>query len=350
MSKLAKNYEKAILGGAGLVALGFVAMGFLKSGAVEADFSQTLSGGGKSDASIPAAAETVKAANSLVLNRTMEMGDDDGRPVDLFVGIPLYANRDNPNKPVDPLEGDPVHPPIPNRWWIETGADPGFANSPARDDDGDGFSNLEEFEAKTDPTDAKSVPSLINKLAYVKDESTMWYVQYGLDTEGKWAPKFVGRTPDGKRLTNRVGFEDLLAAGDSFFKDGDFAKRFKFTGIIEKEITSERTGLTQNVKFAQFEDLKENKKGMKYESQQGLPEAQLDASAYFDRTAVLDLRAIGYEGKEFKVEEGTRFALPPDAPEKKYFLKSVTPEGIEVEVTKDDGTTESVQISKGATP
>ncbi len=350
MSKFAKNYEKALLGGAGLVAVGFAVMGFLKFGAVETDFDKTLAGRGKDDPSIPAAAETVKATNSLAADRKIEPGADaKDRPVDLFTGIPLLAHRDNPNQPVDPREGDPVHPPIPNEWWLKTGADMSFANSPDRDDDGDGFSNREEFEAETSPTDPKSVPSLINKLAYVKDESTMWYVEYGMDIDGKWVPRFTGRMADGKRLTNRANFEEALEPGDTFFKGGDFSNRFKFTGIIEREITSERTQHTQEVRFAQYEDLKENKKGEKYESQQGLPQGELDRAAYYDRTAVLDLRAIGYEGKEFRVEERTRFALPPDAPEKAYFLKSVTPEAIEVEITKDDGTTESVQISKGAT-
>ncbi len=350
MSKLAKNYEKALLGGAGLVAVGFAVMGFLKFGAVEKDFDKSLAGRGKDDPSIPAAAETVKATNSLAANRKMESGTDaKDRPVDLFTGIPLLAHRDNPNQPVDPREGDPVHPPIPNEWWLKTGADISFANSPDRDDDGDGFSNREEFEAETSPTDPKSVPSLINKLAYVKDESIQWYVEYGMDIDGKWVPKFTAVGVDGKAATNKVNYEEALEPGDIFFANGIFAKRFKFTGTVEREVTSERTQYTQQVKIAQYEDLKENKKGEKYESQQGLPRNEYAGAAYYDRTAVLDLRAIGYEGKEFKVEERTKFALPPDAPAKAYFLKSVTPEAIEVEVTKDDGTTESVQISKGAT-
>jgi hypothetical protein len=101
------------------------------------------------------------------------------------------------------------------------------------------------------------------------------------------------------------------------------------------------------VKFGQYEDLKPNKAGEKYESQYGLPDAQITASAYYDRTAVLDLQAIGYEGKEFKVEERTKFALPPDAPEKKYTLKKVTPDAIEVEYTDAAGATQTVEIKKG---
>lgn len=350
MSQLPKNFEKILLGVGGVAALAFAGLGFMKSSAVTEDFSRTGAGAGKNEVTIPEAEATAKAVGSLTADRVIESGDDDGRPVDLFVGVPLFADKNNPNVPVDPLEGKPVHEGIPNRWWIENGADMTFANSPDRDDDGDGFTNREEFEAKTHPVDAKSIPALINKLAYLKDESTMWYVQFGLESGGKWAPRFTGLTPDKKRLQNRVSAVEMMEPGATFFKEGAMANRFKFTGIIEREITSERTGLEQKVKFAQYEELKPNKAGDKYESQAGLPDAELEAKAYYDRTAVLDLRAIGYEGKEFKVEERTKFALPPDAPEKNYTLKKVTPEAIEVEYADAKGETQTLEIKKGGTP
>jgi len=347
MSKLPKNFEKALLGAAGVAALGFAALGFMKSSAVEEDFNRSVAGSGKDDPSIPEAVATAKAVSSLAADLVIEAAEDEGRPVDLFVGIPLFADKNNPNEPIDLIDGKEVHSGIPNRWWIENGADITFANSPDRDDDSDGFSNREEFEAKTKPTDPKSIPALVNKLAYLKDESIMWYVQFGLESGGKWAPKLVALTHDKKKLTNKVSAVAMLNVGDTFFAEGTMAGRFKFTGIIEKEVVSERTKLKQMVKFGQYEELKENKKGEKYESQYGLPDAQLEASAYHDRTAVLDLRAIGYEGKEFKVEERTRFALPPDGKDKAYLLKKVTPESIEVEYNDASGTPQTLEIKKG---
>jgi hypothetical protein len=352
MSKLPKNFEKTLLGIAGVSALGFVALGFMKSNAVAEDFPAPVAGAPKNDPSIPAAAATAAAASSLKLNRTIEPAEDAGRPVDLFVGIRLFADKNNPNEPVD-ISGSgqkAIHEGIPNKWWVDTGADPTFANSPDRDDDGDGFTNRDEFEGKTDPVDKKKFPALISKLAYLKDESIMWYVQFGLESGGKWAPKIQVLPTGGKLQTNKVSAVEMISPGDTFFKEGVMAGRFKFTGMTEKEITSERTNLTQKVKFGQYEDLKPNKAGEKYESQYGLPDAQLTASAYYDRTAVLDLQAIGYNGKEFKVEEHTKFALPPDAPEKNYTLKKVTPEAIEVEYTDAAGATQTLEIKKGGTP
>ena len=350
MSKLPKNFETALLGVAGVCAVGFAALGFMKLNAVETELAYEVPKNGKNDATIPEAEATAKAVGSLTANRDIVAADAAGRKVDLFTGIPLFVDKNNLTDPVDPIGGDRVvHPPIPNIWWIETGANMTFADSPQRDDDSDGFSNLEEFEGKSHPVDAKSIPPLIDKLAYLKDESIKWYVQFGLESEGKWAPKLIGETPDKKGFNNRVSAAAMISPGDTFFTDEPFKDRLKFIGIVQKEVTSKRTNTTQNVNVAEYEDLKPNKKGKKYESQYGLPDNEIDANAYYDRTAVLELRAIGEAGKEFKVEEGVSFALPPGAPEKNYLLKSVTPEGIEVEYTDAKGEKQIATIPKGGT-
>lgn len=350
MSQLPKNFEKIALGVGGVAALAFATLGFLRTSAVSNDFSSTVTAGGGKEVAVPEAEATARAVSSLTSNRNIVQASQDGRDVDLFVGIPLFADKNNPNVPVDPVQGRPVHPPIPNSWWIETGADMTYSNSPHRDDDGDGFTNLEEFEAKTHPMDPKSIPPLIHKLAYVRDESTKWYVLFGLESQNKWSPRFLGFTPDGKKLENRVPATAMLEVGDTFFKDGAMANRFRFTGLEEREVTSERTNLAQRVRIALYEDLKANKRGEKYESQAGLPEAELESKAYHDRIAVFDLQAIGYEGQEFKVEERVRFALPPDAEEKNCLLKKVTPTSVEVEFTDPSGKTTVIEIKKGGTP
>ena len=169
----------------------------------------------------------------------------------------------------------------------------------------------------------------LNAMRYMRDESVMWYVQFGFESEGKWAPKVVALVANGKKAENKISALEMLKPGDTFFKEGFMAGRFKFLGIVEKEVVSERTKLKHIVKFAQYEDLKPNKKGERYESQYGLPEAGLTRSAYYDRTAVLEL-----EGKEFKVEERTGFTLPQGGD---FFLKQVTPERAVVQLRGVDG-------------
>ena len=86
---------------------------------------------------------------------------------------------------------------IPDRVEIALGLNPLDASDAKGDLDGDGFSNLEEYLAKTDPKDPKSHPALVNLLR-VKE------------LRGKRLPLIfsgVNRMPDGKYqlVFNQVG-------------------------------------------------------------------------------------------------------------------------------------------------
>jgi Ca-activated chloride channel family protein len=179
--------------------------------------------------------------------------------------------------------------------------------------------------------------SPLDDLGFVLMESTIWYMAFGIESGGKWAPKLVGITADREKFQNRVPATDMLAPGDIFFLDGAMAGRFRFLGIVEQDVTSKRTLLTQKVKFAQYEDLSANKRGQRYESQYGLPEAAYMAAASHDRTGVLELAVKGSSSLKFKVEEGAKFALPPDAAEKSYLLKEVTEDRIVIEYPTPTG-------------
>lgn len=65
-----------------------------------------------------------------------------------------------------------VHGDVPNHWFISNGiADAlGRADGLSIDSDADGFSNREEFEAKTNPGDSSSLPSLVETGKAVKLE------------------------------------------------------------------------------------------------------------------------------------------------------------------------------------
>lgn len=97
-----------------------------------------------------------------------------GRRQPLFVSVPQIA------KPtIDPYTGviheqliDPetspekIHDPIPNRWFLEHHLRDSLLAGDAltQDPDGDGFTNLEEFLGRTDPTDRGSHPPYVSKL------------------------------------------------------------------------------------------------------------------------------------------------------------------------------------------
>jgi hypothetical protein len=343
MSWFAKNYEKAALGGTVALAFGLAFMGYSKFSSVEQDFGTGLKGQGNNNAAVRDADLIPKILASLKLDRTWNQALDGDRPVDLFTGIPLFISSLAPDKPIDLLKDAPVHPPIPNIWWIENRLDPGFADSPNRDPDQDGFSNLEEFNAKTDPNSAKSLPSLIAKLMYVKDESLTWVLRPGYGSDGS----FPFNYQDDKGGVNKAVGADLIAPDGLFFAKPPMKDRFKLLGSEVRKELNKKINIEMEVTIVRIEDQRPNKKGVIYEIPAPLSEQRRNEHLKYDRTAVFSLEALGLNGKEFKVEENTKFALPPDGPKKDYLAKVVTPESVTVEYTNPAGEIKTFQIGKG---
>lgn len=346
MSWIQQNYEKAAIGGAAVVALALVFLGYQKYSSIDETFAATLVGTGNSDPTIPNADQVAVAGAALKLERVLSQAEPGGRPVDLFTGIPLFVKRDSPTVAVDVLKGEPVHPPIPNTWWIENRIDPGFADSPIRDPDEDGFSNIEEFQAKTDPNSVTSHPDLIHKLMYQRDESLIWRLR---PREGTADGKYPFNYTDTAGGTNRVRATEPVAPGEIFFADGVAKNRFKLLGNEKKNVFNPRINAEVEVDFVRIADQKENKLNKIYVFEANFAEQRVEFDQA-DRTAVLTLEALGLGGSEIMVEENTPFALPPDAEEKKYLMKTVTPEEVEVEYTDANGVIQSVKIPKGSMP
>ncbi len=347
MSWFSTNYEKAALGGAVAVALGLAYLGWSKFGGVEAEFGAVLNGQGNNNTAVKDADLIPKAKTSLTLDRTLTRALSGDRPVDLFTGIPLFVSSAEVEKPIDPMTGDPIHPPIPNLWWIQNRIDPGFADSPKRDPDQDGFSNLEEFNAKTDPNDAKSVPSLIAKLLYVRDDSLGWVIRptFG-DEKGGFPFNFL----DTKGATNKTPPGEMITANSLFFPKGAMSNRFKFLGSEVRKEMNPKINIPTETTYVKIEDQRTNKKGKVYEYPAPMSPDRVNEYLQYDRSAIFSLEALGLNGKEFKVEENTAFAIPPSGAKKDYFVKTITPESVVVEYTTPTGEKKTVDIKKGNMP
>lgn len=63
------------------------------------------------------------------------------------------------------VEVDTDHDGMPNDWEKKFALNPNDPGDAAKDSDGDGFTNLEEFMAKTDPTDKKSHPDYLDSVS-----------------------------------------------------------------------------------------------------------------------------------------------------------------------------------------
>lgn len=346
-SWLSKNYEKVALGAAVVIAAVLLFVGWQKYGSVGVEFSAEPKGGGPNDPSVKNGDEVSTGKASFNLQREWVKGEDNGRPVDLFTGVALFVNKNEPNKPVD-LGGpgvDPVHDPIPNKWWIDNRIDPGFGDSPQRDADEDGFSNIDEFTAKSDPNDAQDYPSLISKLSYVGDESMEWVLRPGFETQGA----FTFEYSDGAGKRNKINPANPVPPGQVFFAEGDAKGRFKLLGSEKRKEMNEAIRAEQELTYVTVEDQKPNKLGTKYEIQALFRKGDARKFSYFDRTAILTLDALGLAGKEFRVEENTAFSLPPGAENSNYKVTEVTPDRVTVEMTDKDGKTKTYGIAKGDT-
>ncbi len=348
MSWFSENYEKAALGGAVLVAIGLSYGGLRSLGSVEELFGSTPDGKGPNDASVEKADEVLTATSSFEIEKKWVQAEDSGsRPVDLFTGVPLFVDRDNLKQPVDLPKSADVHPPIPNKWWIQYRIDPGFADSPSRDEDGDGFSNLEEYNGQTDPADKRKYPNLIQKLAYVGQESIEWVIRpSGYPSDQTPEPNMGFEYNDSERKSNRVGIAEPIAKGGLFFAEDPAKGRFKYLGTEKQVQRNERIQQDEVVWIVKIEDQKLNKKGKVYEIPDNFKRGDASKFSQYDRTAILSLEALGLNGQQFKVEENVVFGLPADAEQKRFKLIEVSAEQITVREALEDGTTRDHRIPK----
>ncbi len=333
MSWLSDHYEKAVLGGAVVVAATLGAVIFKNKGDIAAAFS-VASPKHNQETGVAGLAEIIRVRDSFGELHQVVQPDIDGRKVDLFTGVPLFSKKDDQDNPVDLLKSRPVHAEMDNNWWLKYGIDPGFGDSPERDPDKDGFTNREEYMAGTHPKDFDDHPDPIVKLAVMAKDGVKT-IQVHIKPSDFGGGQFVFRLENkaGVRV-NRMAPKPIKAGDNIVFLQPLMQKRFRFVNMLQRQEV--RNGVMQPVKIWQIEDLKPNKKGTIYEvDRQGRPGIQ-------DITVELVLQALGQGGNPFKVEENTRFSLPfdADAKEKPYLLKSVDLDNktIGVEYTHSDGT------------
>lgn len=343
MSWLSDNYEKAALSGAAVVALALGAVVISNKDAVEESFNRE-SVTPDNDVSVPGFVKIAFVRDSLSQTHIIPRPNVDGREVELLTGVPLFAKRDDIANPVDLLKSPAVHQRIPNEWWLKHELDPGFSDSPELDPDNDGFSNREEFVARTDPNEFKSHPDPIAKLAAVSVTTTTVRIKPSGFGEGLFKFKLLTRRgADRNKMDNPIG-----KGANIEFKSPLMQKRFKFDSFVDEEV--EKHGAKQLERFWIIEDLKPNKVGQKYRfDRQGM---RVDPGApvgVVDHTVEFTLQALKQGGSPFKIEENIRFSLPFDekAKKKPYLLKKVDENAktIEIEYLDVDGKTQTHQLS-----
>ena len=235
------------------------------------------------------------------------------------------------------VEIDSDHDGLPNDWEIKYGFNPNDSKDASADSDGDGFSNLEEYEAKTDPKDPKSHPDYLD---FVTVQGT--FKQTFLPFYFKQANPMPGNTfrltfqrlgvksKYDSTLTAKVG--EAIKSSDGKFNSGYVAKSYSVKDVEVPAYKGSKMMKKVKVGFVDVERVKDGKKLTLREGVSKIPvETQLD---------------IAYErdgGKTFTVFSGAEFEIHGS----KYRVIKLESSGGKASVTIEDVSAKKQKIVHG---
>lgn len=321
MSWIKENYHIAALGGGALVLAGLGYLGYSGNQAVNEAFNAPNPPKGQTTATPGGDLADEVVALVTQPDPVIQRETPESRPVELFTSVNLYTKDGNTDELLDLLKIPPVHPPIDNQWWVDHRIDPSYSDSPLQDQDGDGFANLEEFNEKTDPNDAKSFTGLINKLEVVKVESDAWRLLFKQVISSGFQFDFDFIPFGGRRVSNRIPAENSIKENDIFFPSDPGKGRFKLLAVEKREFVGP-VG-KQMKDWAIVEDQLPTKNKQKYELPFNASVVELRKLTFYDHRITFRLNAIGEEGNQFLVEENGSFSLPSGGEDKNFKIVEV---------------------------
>ncbi len=127
-----------------------------------------------------------------------------------------YVQQDG--RLIDIMQGDAeIFPGIPNKWLKQHNLDYSDRSLPERDPDADGYTNLEEFRAQTNPRDPASHPAAWTKLRLIgiKQEQLRIKFQTVTDSEGDTIKEVQINTISPGDTSSRKGVTKFYKIGDS---------------------------------------------------------------------------------------------------------------------------------------
>src|SRR5436853_125895 len=195
------------------------------------------------------------------------------------------------------LQTTEVHPPVPNEWLEQFGLPIAEADVLSQDPDADGFTNLEEWQNQTNPTDKNSHPPFIAKLkmkSFAQEPFKLVFASWVGDT-------FALNTSDLKEPTQ------FLKIGDSIR-----GTKFKIVKFTEKHETN-KYGTTVDVSELTLENRETHE-----------PLGLVKEKIMISPESVANFVYEWGERKEFAVKKDQEFSLKPEE-QIRYKLIDVLP-------------------------
>ncbi len=213
----------------------------------------------------------------------------------LLVSRP-YLVRDGRLVDVQEDESVKIHPPVPNQWFLSNNLDILDSGILGRDNDEDGFSNLDEFEAGTSPIDKNSHPPYYTKLrleSYTQKDFRILFAQR------------TGETFQIETIDN-PGPSQFLKLGDKIR-----GTTFEIARFEEKFVTNPATGGKTDKSELTIRD-----------TESGREITLVIEQIANDPDSTATLRDL-WSSKSFNVPKGGEFTLEQD-PSTKFLLLDVS--------------------------
>jgi hypothetical protein len=311
MDWLKKNFDRVLLAVLGLLVLAFAGILISNTLSFNDEFASRNSAK-RPNNNVPEPGTAEVKERIAALQKPAEWGTHSGS---LFVSAP-YVSKDGA-PPVNPLKGgEPLFPPISNDWIVEHGLDFSNPNLPNDDPDSDKFTNLEEFNGKTDPGNPSSKPAYITKLRLEQ------FIQV------PFRLKFSGSPDDGQTFS--INTLDLRQP-TQFLKMGDVVPKTPYKLVGYQKKFENRNGIDIDVSELTVENQKTGQKiVLVYDKPVNDP-------------TVYGLFKYLWDGSEIKVKKLDSFSVQPE-PTVKYKLIDIsdseavieTPQGDKIHVPKGD--------------
>jgi len=290
MDWLRKNYDKAILTSACLLLLVCSALIIVRV----QSFPERFAGRDSSqpiDNTIKALpTDAIKVAQNKVKSPQNWLGHDGS----LLVSRP-YVLMDGAL--IDPLEGNKnLHEPIKNSWLIKYDLPYWESDIKEQDPDADGFSNLEEYLAGSDPRDKNSIPPFYTKLRLLRFISQPFRLI------------FTGTPDDGQTFT--INTKDR-GTRTQFLELGEMIKGTSYKVVSYEKKTERRNEIDFDASTLTIENEQTGQKIVLVANKEANDPTSFGEFLYL------------YDNSKFTVKKDDEFSLPPE-PERKYKLIDIS--------------------------
>ncbi len=156
----------------------------------------------------------------------------------LVKSVPYIAkvNADGTKILVNPLEesAEPLHPPVTNDWIMSHGLDLLASNILEQDTDGDGFSTLDEWNGKTDPSNKDSHPPYWSKLYLKRFVRVPFHLRFESKNNDQF---FINETDNDEAPTQRKKLGETVKLGKFTFKLTAYKEKYDTSHNFKKDIS-----------------------------------------------------------------------------------------------------------------